>query len=110
VSRVTGPLFSLTASGTLSDVITYSQWKGLFYVRTRVIPANPQTASQTSIRGTLTAGVSIWHDDTSMPAASKTSWEYYASGTHMSGFNRYMKKFIETNTQWESPWTVPEPS
>lgn len=107
MSRVTGPLFSLTASGTLSDVITYSQWKGLFYVRTRVIPANPQTASQTSIRATLTAGVSAWHDDASVPDASQASWEYYASGTHMSGFNRFMKKFIELNSQWASPWENP---
>ena len=110
MTRVTGPLFSLTASGTIGDIITYSRWKGLAYVRTRVIPANPQTASQTSIRNTLTAGVSVYRDATSMPQASKSSWDYYASGTGMSGFNRYIKEFIETNTQQVSPWTVPAPA
>jgi hypothetical protein len=110
LTRVTGPLFSLTASGTIGDIITYSRWKGLPYVRTRVIPNNPQTASQVSVRDTLTAGVSSWRDEASTPAASRLSWDYYASGTGMSGFNRYIKQFVETNTQYEAPWTQPEPN
>lgn len=110
MTRVTGPMFSLTASGTIGDVITYSSWKGLAYVRSRVIPANPQTAGQVSIRDTLTAGVSTWRDDAQVDATSRSSWDYYASGTGMSGFNRYIKSFIETNTQQESPWTVPDPA
>lgn len=109
MTRVTGPMFSLTASGTLGDVITYSNWKGLPYVRSRVIPANPQTSSQVSVRNTLTAGVSAWRLNASVPAASRTSWDFYASGTGMSGFNRYIKLFIETNTQLKSPWTNVSP-
>lgn len=109
MTRVTGPLFSLTASGTIADVITYSRWKGLAYVRTRVIPHNPQTASQTSIRNTLTAGVSLWHTVACVPTASKTSWDFYAAGTGMSGFNRYMKYFIDENSQRTTPWTTPDP-
>jgi hypothetical protein len=110
MTRVTGALFSLTASGTIGDILTYSKWKGLPYVRTRVIPANPQTDDQTSIRNTLTAGVSAWRDEASVPAASKLSWDYYASGTGMSGFNRYIKLFIETNTQQVAPWTNIDPN
>jgi hypothetical protein len=110
LSRVTGPLFSLTASGTIGDVLTYAKWKGLAYVRSRVIPENPQTDPQVSVRNTLTAGVSAWKATASVPAASKTSWEYYASGTGMSGFNRYIKQFMETNTQYKAPWTNPSPN
>lgn len=110
MTRVQGPMFSVTASGTIGDAITYSNWKGLPYVRSRVIPANPQTADQTSIRNTLTAGVSAYQDTASVPAASKLSWDYYASGTGMSGFNRYIKLFIETNTQQKSPWTNVSPT
>lgn len=110
MSKVTGPLFSLTASGTIGDVITYSRWKGIPYVRTRVIPQNPQTDDQVSVRNTMAAGVSAWKDDASVPAASQASWAYYASGTGMSGFNRYVKKFIETNDQYEAPWSNPDPA
>lgn len=109
MTRVTGPLFSLTASGTIGDVITFSSWKGLPYVRSRVIPANPQTDDQTSIRNTMTAGVSTYRDNAKVPAASRTSWDFYASGTGMSGFNRFIKKFVETNTQRTTPWTTPTP-
>ena len=110
MSRVTGPLFSLTASGTIGDVITYSKWKGLPYVRTRVIPQNPNTASQVSVRNTMTAGVSAWKTTASVPTASKTSWDYYASGSGMSGFNRYIKQFMETNSQLKAPWTNVSPN
>jgi len=102
-------MFSLTASGTLGDVITFSNWKGLAYVRSRVIPANPQTDGQTSCRSTMCAAVSSWQAEDCLDATSKTSWDYYASGTGMSGFNRFVKKFIETNTQHSSPWTCPDP-
>jgi len=102
-------MFSLTASGTLGDVITYSNWKGLAYVRSRVIPSNPQTASQTSCRSTMCAAVSMWQSGSCVNATSKASWDYYASGTGMSGFNRYVKKFIELNTQQASPWLCPGP-
>ncbi len=95
MTRVQGPMFSVTASGTIGDAITFSNWKGLPYVRSRVIPANPQTADQISIRGIMTSAVSKWQDAAVVPAASKLSWDYYASGTGMSGFNRYVKFYIE---------------
>ena len=110
MTRVQGPLFSVTASGTIGDAITYSNWKGLPYVRSRVIPANPQTVSQVSIRTLLTSGVSIWQDADQVPATSKASWDYYASGTGMSGFNRYMKKLIEGNWPGNSADDVPDPN
>jgi hypothetical protein len=107
MTRVQGPLFSVTASGTIGDAIVYTNWKGLPYVRCRVIPANPRTDDQVSIRNTLTAGVSSWQDEASVPADAKATWDLYASGTGMSGFNRYIKRFIETNTQREAPWVIP---
>jgi len=87
-------MFSVTASGTIGDAITFSNWKGLPYVRSRVIPANPQTDDQISIRAVMSSAVSMWQM-ASVPAASKLSWDYYASGTGMSGFNRYVKMYIE---------------
>ncbi len=110
MTRVQGPLFSITASGTIGDAIVYSNWKGLPYVRARVIPANPRTADQVSARQTLTAGVSTFTDDGQVPETSRNSWDYYASGTGMSGFNRYIRMFIKTNSQESAPWTIPDPN
>ncbi len=108
MAKVTGPLFSLDASGTIAGAMTFSKWKGQNYVRLRVDPANPQTASQTSQRNTLAAAVSCWKNLTSIDATSKTSWDASASGTGMSGFNRFTRSFINTNTQLTTPWTVPD--
>jgi hypothetical protein len=47
MAKTTGPLFSLTASGTVGNTITYSNWKGRPYVRRRVIPMNPQLHKRT---------------------------------------------------------------
>ena len=101
MTRVQGPMFSVTASGTIGDAIVFSNWKGLPYVRSRIIPANPKTASQVSIRELLTSAVGNWQDVAIVPAASKLSWDYYASGTGMSGFNRYVKFVIETGAHLE---------
>ncbi len=50
MAKLTGALFSLSASGTIADTITYGDWKGIQYARTRVIPANPKSSSQSQTR------------------------------------------------------------
>jgi len=109
LTRVQGPLFSVTASGTIGDAIVFSNWKGLPYVRSRVIPSNPQTSDQTSIRNVLKAGVSAYQDDASQDGTSRQCWDYYASGTGMSGFNRYIMLFILNNEDKASAWSNPAP-
>jgi len=46
MAKVTGPLMSLDASGSVGKTITFSKWKGRNYVRQLTIPANPRTAGQ----------------------------------------------------------------
>lgn len=53
MAKVTGPLMSLDASGTVAKTTVFSKWKGRNYVRIRVTPRNPQTADQVATRGFL---------------------------------------------------------
>lgn len=46
---------SLTASGTLGGILTASIWKGVPYMRLRVVPSNPRTSGQTTTRYQLGA-------------------------------------------------------
>lgn len=46
MAKVTGPLYSMSASGKLADAMVYFGWKGINVVRGWVKPANPQSASQ----------------------------------------------------------------
>lgn len=52
MAKVTGPLMSMSASGTIGGTITFDK-RG--FVRERVIPANPQTTSQGNVRQMLLA-------------------------------------------------------
>jgi hypothetical protein len=95
--RLTGPLFSLDARKTLGKTIVYSAWKGLNYARLRVIPYNPKSAYQTSVRDTITFGVMYFTRGDYVAAAEKTWWNTYAEGTNQSGWNRFMKFFVAGN-------------
>ena len=55
MAKTTGPLFSLTASGSVGKTITYSNWKGRPYVRRLVKPLNPMLAGQQAVRNALRA-------------------------------------------------------
>ena len=46
MARVTGPLMSMEASGTIGQTLTFANWVGRQYVRRWTRPANPQTADQ----------------------------------------------------------------
>src|SRR5574337_149397 len=53
MAKVSGPFMSLDASGTLASTITASKWKGRNYMRQRIIPANPKTDAQLTVRAIL---------------------------------------------------------
>jgi len=61
MAKLKGPLFSLSAEGAIAKTLVYFGWKGLKVVRSYVVPANPQTAAQTTQRGYLTAAVAKIH-------------------------------------------------
>jgi hypothetical protein len=50
MAKVTGPLMSLDASGTVGKTAVFSKWKGRNYVRLRVTPTNRQTDPQQDAR------------------------------------------------------------
>ncbi len=53
MAKVTGPLMSLDASGTVAKTAVFSKWKGRNYVRHRVIPINRNTTLQKGVRSIL---------------------------------------------------------
>ena len=57
MATVTGPLFSIDASGGYASTMVFSKWKGRNYVRQLVIPSNPQSIAQETARNHVrTAG------------------------------------------------------
>jgi len=109
--RVTGPFFSLDARGTVAETLTGSFWRGINYIRARVIPHNRKSAAQQAIRGALTDGVSKWRFGV-IGQDDKNWWNTYAKGLGESGFNRFMRCYQESNYSGGSkvdPQVIPSP-
>ena len=110
--RVTGPFLSLDARGTLADTLTASVWKGVNYLRQRVVPHNPQSVAQTAIRTVMTDGVSKWRFG-SLSQLHKNYWNTYAKGLAESGFNRFIRSYVAVNYAAgakKTPAVIPNPS
>lgn len=86
-------IFSPLVSGVRNKIgdIVFSIWKGIPYVRARVIPSNPQTDLQTAQRLTFKQTVAIWQDLVTTAAhLLKVNWDRFAEGYALSGFNRFV--------------------
>ena len=60
MARVTGPLMSMEASGTIGKSLTFANWVGRQYVRRWTRPSNPQTADQMDQRSAFSViGVGV---------------------------------------------------
>lgn len=98
MAKVTGPLLSLDASGSVASTITFSRWKGVNYVRQRVIPTYSNTAKQADIRELITEASQAWMSESSpIDSAYKAAYNAAAQGQAYSGFNLYMRDCVGKN-------------
>jgi len=88
-ARVSGPLFSMDASGSVGKAITFGKWKGRPWVRVHFTPQNPKTEKQVNVRAAMALLVLGWqaNDD-----AFHDYWDSVADQFNYSGFNHYIKK------------------
>ena len=92
MAKVTGPLFSMSASGTIGDAVTYGTWKGIPWARVWFKPENPQTAKQVNVRGALIIALDFWQ---ALAQVEKDKFDVLAEGTRMSGYNKMMKNALK---------------
>jgi len=53
MARVSGPLFSVSASGAYAGTLVFASWRGRQYVRELVTPSNPRTIGQETARNRM---------------------------------------------------------
>ncbi len=108
MARLTGALFSLAASGTIADTLTFAKWKGIQYVRTRVIPANPNSANQQEVRNTFTTLNELWKR---MPAIGRAPFIANAAGQPYTARNKHiaasLKLIRDAAAMTAYVWSVP---
>lgn len=72
--------------------VVFSVWKGIAYVRSWVIPSNPQSDDQTAQRNALKHTLTCWQ---SIKSWAKRVWDPYGTAYQMSGYNSYIRRNIK---------------
>lgn len=83
-------IFGDQYSGQAGKAGVFAKWKGRQYRRAYVIPANPKTTMQQTIRGYFTNAVAAWHTYHSI---QRLVYSYLATGLVMSGFNLLVSRW-----------------
>lgn len=83
-------IFGDVYSGQAGKSGVFAKWKGRQYRRKYVIPANPKTTMQQTIRGYFTNAVAKWHTYHSI---QRLVYSYLATGLVMSGFNLLVRRW-----------------
>ena len=86
MAKVTAPLLSLKASGTIGKTQTFASWRGVNYVRERVIPANPRTSGQVATRNVFSYLSAVWKQ---LNPVCQAPWTLYAKGQPFTDRNAY---------------------
>ena len=92
MAKVTGPLLSLGAAGSIAKTQVYSKWKGRPYVRRHTIPSNPDTAAQQLTRNLFTWLNNVWKN---APSGLSDPWNLYATGQVLTGRNAFVGQNIK---------------
>jgi hypothetical protein len=105
--KVTAPLFSLDASGSLGGAIVASKWKGRNYMRRLVIPANPRSGGQTANRALIAFLSQVW---AGLTAPNQATWNALAAQGNFSPFNAFVRADAMRWTQLKYPSKEPSPT
>jgi len=87
MAKTTAPLLSLSARGTIGQVMTFGSWRGVSYVRQHVIPANPRSTAQVLTRDIFSNQGLRWKQGGPLMRAP---WDRFAVGQKFVGRNAYM--------------------
>jgi len=91
MARITFSPLMVDARGSVSDTV-FSVWKGIHYIRSRIVPHNPKSDDQIAQRDALSHTLTLWQ---SVKSWSKAVWDTYATGYPLSGYNRYVQDNIK---------------
>lgn len=72
MAKLKGPLFSLSASGRVSEALTFSERRGTHQVRFQRKQKDYENAARTTARDPFRWGIVLWN---SMPQAEKDYWK-----------------------------------
>jgi len=100
MARVSGPLMSMDASGTIAGAVTFSKWKGRPYVRRHTIPKNPQAPLQVGMRSMMAFLAPEW---SGIYNGNHPSWLLFAEAQRISTFNAFIQENLRNWRHFLAP-------
>lgn len=91
MTKVTGPLLSFGASGTIAKTQVYSRWRGVAYARRWSKPGNPNTDPQKFTRRVFRWLNSVWQF--AAPELLEP-WNMAATGRPLTGRNLFLSRNV----------------
>lgn len=85
--KITGPLQSRAAGGSIADSVTFSQTKGRAYARKKVNTPNPNTADQRGMRCMFNWLSKQW---SSLSDSQKATWIALALTDNLPAYNSFL--------------------
>ena len=99
--KVGGPLFSMTAGGTLADSITFVKRLEGFRVETKPVPKHGRSAGQASQRNLFLAAAASWQ---LLGSGARAVYQALAEGKPLTGYSAYLRDCLRdggTYPRWE---------
>lgn len=90
------------ASGSLAETLTFSNWKGVSYLKLHQKPKQPNAPKQVAMRAIVNFLSKIWND---LPAADRASWTQLARAQHISPLNAAVGFNLERWRRFHYPAT-----
>jgi hypothetical protein len=97
-------IFGDSYSGQAGKAGVFAHWKGIQYRRKYVVPSNPNTVKQQSIRTSFSNAVDKWH---AFLSAQRKAYAYMATGLTMSGFNLEVSRWQKMSAAERSTYVNP---
>ena len=94
MAKVTGPLMSLAASGSIAKIINYTSTSGGKTVRGWAKPTGTPSSIQVSRRNRYREGAAAWQV---LTPAEKDSYTATADALKITGYNLFIRN-------WLAPW------
>jgi len=89
MAKTRAPLLSFGARGQIGKTMVGSSWRGVNYMREYVVPSNPQTAPQMSVRSIFSYLNALWKV---APSGFREPWTANAVGQKYTDRNKLIKE------------------
>ncbi len=95
MAKITGPLHSTNATGSLAGAITYRDSKGGAVAHKMPTASKSKTPAQLARRSNYAAACTSWN---ALPAQTKIEWALIGATRNISGFNAFISSQLQAPT------------